>query len=83
MEARIAYHCVAAAHHGGVGGPDRLTIHEGKWAYCAFDALSDGHEWRSDPGLTLSMLEHSGAMRPGTDGKEPSPEHEQRTSQQR
>ncbi len=59
MEPRVGFNCVAPAHKVGDGGPDKLTVHQGQWAYCSFDARADGHEWRATEGATLTTLRAS------------------------
>jgi hypothetical protein len=63
MEPSIAFTCVAPAHQAGEGGPDKLTVHDGKWAFCFFDARADGHQWGSSGGLTVTMLRASAVAR--------------------
>lgn len=64
METTVAFHCEAPAHHGrDGGGPDKLTIHEGQWAYCSYDSRADGHEWRRTEGLTISMIRTTSVVR--------------------
>ncbi len=63
METPIAFECIAAAHLAGGGGPDKLTVHSGQWAFCPFDVKASGHEWRATGGLPLSMLRHSASLR--------------------
>lgn len=63
METPVAFECVANAHQDGEGGPDKLTVHEGQWAYCRFDAKSDGHQWKKTERLSLSMLRHGAAIK--------------------
>ena len=63
MEPPIAYECKAPSHLVGEGGPDRLTVHQGKWAFCPHDAKAAGHEWMATGGLPLSMLRHGAAAR--------------------
>lgn len=64
MEPPVGFACIAPAHQGGKGGPDKLTIHKGEWAYCAFDARADGHVWGPTNGRTLTMLRQSALTRP-------------------
>lgn len=71
MEAGIVYQCVATEHREGTGAPDRLTVHQGEWAYCPFDARATGHDWQRNPGRTLSMLEYAGMVRSSAEGKGP------------
>lgn len=52
----IAYECVAAAHQPSLVYPDKLTVYQGAWAYCAFDARAAGHEWRETGGVELAAL---------------------------
>ena len=70
MDTQVAFECQARAHRlGEGGGPDKLTVHEGKWAFCPFDAKTGGHEWAPSGGMPLSMLEHA-ARRPKEPAKE-------------
>ena len=71
MNTLIAFTCAAKAHQASEAGPDRWTVHEGKWAYCGYDARADGHEWKANDGLTLSMLQQAGAIRLHTGGEDP------------
>jgi len=61
VETAVVFTCVTPAHQAGEGAPDKLTIHEGKWAFCPFDARAESHEWKPNGGLTLSMLQ-AGAL---------------------
>lgn len=70
MEPAVAYACVATAHRAGGGGPDKLTVHEGEWAFCPFDAKADGHQWSRTRGTSLSALRHAAGLRQ----REPSPD---------
>jgi hypothetical protein len=70
MEPSIAFTCVAPAHKAGEGGPDKLTVHEGQWAFCFFDARADGHQWGPTGGLTLTMLRASAIARGKEHAKE-------------
>lgn len=63
MEPAIAFTCVAPAHLNGEGGADKLTVHEGAWAFCFFDARADGHEWSPNRGVTLTTLRASAIAR--------------------
>jgi hypothetical protein len=47
----------------GEGGPDKLTVHEGKWAFCPYDAKATGHQWMATGGLPLSMLRQGAVLR--------------------
>lgn len=63
METPVAYECAAPSHQVGDGGPDKLTVHDGKWAFCRYDAKANGHEWRLTGGLPLSMLKNTAVLR--------------------
>ncbi len=56
--AAIHYLCANPAHETGEGRPDvdRLTIHDGKWAYCPRDARASAHEWTETGGVRLEEL---------------------------
>lgn len=64
MGTSVAYECNAPSHRVSEGGgPDKLTVHEGQWAFCGYDAKADGHQWRLTGGLPLSMLRHTASVR--------------------
>jgi hypothetical protein len=63
VEPTVAYECTTPSHQVGDGGPDKLTVHDGKWAFCPFDAKAEGHVWGPNRGLPLSMLQHAAATR--------------------
>lgn len=52
----ITYECVAKGHEPSLLHPDKLTIHEGEWAFCPFDARSDGHQWQKTGGENLESV---------------------------
>jgi hypothetical protein len=52
----ITYECVADDHQPDHAHPDKLTIHDGHWAFCAFDARATGHKWVDIGGEQLEML---------------------------
>jgi hypothetical protein len=57
----IMFECVAAAHQPATDRPDKLTVHQNAWAFCAFDARADGHEWHEIAGRDLpTMMRRSG-----------------------
>jgi hypothetical protein len=56
VEPAVAFACTAPTHQSTGGGPDKLTIHDGQWAFCAFDAQAHGHVWGPTGGRTLTML---------------------------
>lgn len=63
MEPAVGFSCAAPTHQNREGGPDKLTVHEGQWAFCAFDARADGHDWRRTEGITLTSLRASALAR--------------------
>ena len=57
----IAFECIASAHQATLAHPDKLTIQEGAWAFCAFDARATDHLWRPTGGADLeTLLRHVG-----------------------
>jgi len=59
----IAYECVAPDHQPSLLHPDKLTIHEGHWAFCPFDARATGHQWQETGGGEFSdLLTRSGLI---------------------
>jgi len=54
----IHYVCIADAHVSSVrtSTSDTLTVVAGRWAFCAFDAKGDGHDWRETEGVTIEAL---------------------------
>ena len=54
----IHYVCIADAHASreAKSSSDTLTIVTKRWAYCAFDARADGHQWQETEGVTIEML---------------------------
>jgi hypothetical protein len=63
VETTVTYRCTAPSHQSADGGPDKLTVHDGKWAFCPYDAKAEGHEWAPSGGLSLSLLRHAAAQR--------------------
>src|SRR2546430_14407519 len=51
----IHYVCIADAHISSVrqSTSDTLTVVAGRWAFCAFDAKGEGHDWRETEGMTI------------------------------
>jgi hypothetical protein len=72
VESAVAFQCAAPTHQAGEAGPDKLTVHDGQWAFCPFDAKADGHDWKPTGGLTLSMLRHAAIVRQRDQGRVPS-----------
>jgi hypothetical protein len=58
MGGLIHYVCIADAHASreSKSRSDTLTVVANRWAYCAFDARAEGHEWRETEGVTLEVL---------------------------
>jgi hypothetical protein len=69
VESPVAFQCAAPTHQAGEAGPDKLTVHEGQWAFCPFDAKAEGHVWKPTGGLTLSMLRHAAVVRQREQGR--------------
>ena len=63
--AMIGYRCVAEQHRTTVAGNEGLTVHDGQWAYCAFDRKADGHRWELTGGVPLSALMRASLLRGG------------------
>lgn len=60
----IHYVCIADAHatRESKSSSDTLTVVTNRWAYCAFDARAEGHQWQETEGVTIEML-RSGLIR--------------------
>lgn len=54
----IHYVCIADAHASreSKSKSDTLTVISNRWAYCAFDARAEGHEWHETEGMTIEVL---------------------------
>ena len=52
----IAYACVAPDHQPTLLHPDKLTVNEGEWAFCPFDARAADHRWQKTGGADLASL---------------------------
>jgi hypothetical protein len=52
----IVWECVAVDHKASGLFPDKLTVHQGAWAFCAFNARADGHSWHATGGADLDAL---------------------------
>ena len=54
----IHYVCIADAHMSSVrtSSSDTLTVVSGRWAFFAFDAKGEGHDWRETEGVTIEAL---------------------------
>lgn len=54
----IQYVCIADAHVSGerTSASDTITVIAGRWAYCAFNAKDEGHDWRETEGVTIEAL---------------------------
>lgn len=60
----VHYVCIADAHasRDAKSSSDTLTVITNRWAYCAFDARAEGHQWQETEGVTIEML-RSGLVR--------------------
>jgi hypothetical protein len=57
----VAYSCDAPEHPPGSMPPDKLTVHQGEWAFCACDARADGHRWQKTGGASYEdLMRHVG-----------------------
>jgi hypothetical protein len=55
--ALVHFRCVNPKHQQPAGSKsDTLTIHEGKWAFCAHDIRAKDHEWTDTGGVSLEQL---------------------------
>ena len=55
----IHFRCIAPGHDRRLddGGPaDTLTIHQGKWSFCAHSVHADGHVWSDTGGVPVQNL---------------------------
>ena len=52
----IVYECESPDHQPSVVHPDKLTVHEGEWAFCPFDARAEGHRWKTTGGVDLESV---------------------------
>jgi hypothetical protein len=64
----IAFDCEAPAHRPDLSHPDKLTIHEGHWAFCRFSARADGHVWRATGGEDVVSLMRKAGLAVGATG---------------
>ena len=46
LEKLVEYECVATDHQQPTARGDKLTVHDGRWAFCAYDTHADGHVWQ-------------------------------------
>jgi hypothetical protein len=57
QRALIHYRCSNPKHQqANSNKSDTLTIHEGKWAYCAFDIRAKEHQWTETGGVTVEQV---------------------------
>ena len=57
QRALVYYRCANPKHQqGNADKSDTLTIHEGKWAYCAHDIRAKGHVWAPTGGVTIEQV---------------------------
>jgi hypothetical protein len=54
----IHFICIADAHatRETKSSSDTLTVISNQWAYCAFDARAEGHQWQEAEGVTFEEL---------------------------
>ena len=54
----VHFVCIADAHatRETKSSSDTLTVVSNQWAYCAFDAKAEGHEWHETEGVTFEGL---------------------------
>jgi hypothetical protein len=53
----VEYECVAPDHQERLERPDKLTVHDGRWAFCPCDTHENGHVWKLVDGDGLSDLQ--------------------------
>lgn len=52
--ALIHWYCASADHRDGPQTTaDKLTIHQGQWAFCQMDSRASEHDWQSTSGIEL------------------------------
>jgi hypothetical protein len=53
----VHFRCTNPKHQQTGGNKsDTLTIHEGKWAFCAHDIRAKGHDWAPTGGMTIEQV---------------------------
>jgi hypothetical protein len=54
----VHFVCIADAHatRETKSSSDTLTVISNQWAYCAFDAKAEGHEWHETEGVAFEGL---------------------------
>ena len=72
----IVYECVAPEHQPSLLFPDKLTIHQGSWAFCAFDSHADGHRWRETGGAQFTDLLRKAGIALAQEGERPAVAHQ-------
>ncbi len=60
----IRYECVAREHQPTLTHLDKLTVHQGDWAFCPFDAHAEGHRWRDTGGSDLETVQRRFGLSP-------------------
>jgi hypothetical protein len=58
----IQFRCVSSEHAEPSVRPS-LTIHQGKWAYCAHEGATSEHEWQPAGAVELRDLLNGRAVR--------------------
>ena len=66
----IAFECTAPAHRPDAERPDKLTIHEGHWAFCPLSATANGHVWSETGGADMNDLMQKAGLLVGIAGSE-------------
>lgn len=63
-ESLIRYRCAREDHQRPAEGiSDRLTIHQGAWAYCEYNTRAPGHEWVDIGGVPYAAMARAGTKR--------------------
>jgi hypothetical protein len=54
----VHFICIADAHatRETKSSSDTLTVVSNQWAYCAFDARAEGHDWQETEGVMFEEL---------------------------
>jgi hypothetical protein len=52
----VHYLCVTSDHQAGVWARSRITIHNGRWAYCPAGTVISEHRWTETGGVRVAEL---------------------------
>ena len=66
----IAYECTAADHRADAEHADKLTIHEGHWAFCPLSVTAKDHVWSETGGADVNELMQKSGLLVGIAGSE-------------